>query len=133
MRLIGITMREFTHSPTSGVADTHDALSHHWGRFCAMAGLAWIPLPNRGEETLALATHLNLAGIILTGGGDVGKQPCRDSTEQVLLSWAQAAGRPVLGVSRLPIYSMCLGWTSYALRSPKTRSPKPHREMAAFQ
>lgn len=100
MRVIGITMREVAYAFPSGHVDPCDALSHSWGRFCSTVGLAWLPLPNRGEETLALVKHLDLAGIILTGGGDVGKQMRRDMTEQLLLTWAQKTGRPLLGVCR---------------------------------
>lgn len=95
--VLGVTMRLASHP---GTGDVRDALSHDWGRFLAAAGLAWLPLPNRGEETLALARELSLGGFIFSGGGDAGREPARDHTEALLFAHARAHGLPVLGVCR---------------------------------
>ena len=96
-RLIGVTMRLLRQQSTG---DMHDALSGDWGRFLAAAGLTWLPLPNCGAETAALARALNLGGCIFSGGGSVGEEPARDVTEGLLLQWAREKGLPVLGVCR---------------------------------
>lgn len=94
---VGVTMRLLTQA---GTGDVCDALSGDWGRFLAAAGLAWMPLPNRAQESLALARALNLTGFIFSGGGDAGREPARDATEALLLEHARNRGLPVLGVCR---------------------------------
>lgn len=95
--LIGITMRLLCQE---SIGDMHDALSQDWGRFMAAVGLRWVPLPNCGERTLALAVELGLGGFIFSGGGDAGHEPVRDTTERLLMHHAQAQGLPVLGICR---------------------------------
>lgn len=94
---IGVTQR-LLRQP--GTGDVHDALSQDWGRFLDAAGLAWLPLPNRGEESLALALALDLTGFLFSGGGEAGQEPVRDETEALLFAHARKQGLPVLGICR---------------------------------
>lgn len=94
---IGITQRLLTQPHTG---DVHNALSQDWQHFLAAVGLPWIPLPNGGAETLALAHTLKISGLIFSGGGEAGKEPTRDHTETLLWHWAQEGKLPVLGVCR---------------------------------
>jgi putative glutamine amidotransferase len=80
--------------------EARDALAHDWHRFLQVLGYVWLPLPNHPETALDLAAELDLAGLILTGGDDIGVFPERDETEAALLGWAKTRSRPVIGVCR---------------------------------
>ena len=45
-------------------------------------------------------TELNLKGLVLTGGEDIGKNKNRDQTEVNLLNWALKNSLPILGICR---------------------------------
>lgn len=97
MKILGISMR-VVQAPDG--KDVYDALSQDWGRFFAALGVPWIMLPNREQESVALAKHLDLTAIIFSGGGDVGEHSARDATEMALLHWAQDTHKPIIGICR---------------------------------
>jgi putative glutamine amidotransferase len=96
---IGLTMR--TMSPADYV-EPRDCLARDWGRFMAAAlpGVAWLPIPNLGDEAPAFAERWGLDGLLFTGGEDPGTNPVRDRTEAALLAWAMARPVGVFGVCR---------------------------------
>lgn len=96
-QLLGLTMRMLSQA---NIADTHDAVSQDWGCFLAAAGFAWLPIPNRGEESVLLAHRLGCTGFIFTGGGDPGSSSVRDVTEERLLVYARTRALPILGICR---------------------------------
>ncbi len=96
MRLIGITQR-------MAVADTgekRDCLAQDWYLFSRALGLCWVALPNDRESALFLAETLDLGGLILSGGEDIGVYPERDACELELTRWALREKRPILGICR---------------------------------
>ncbi|MFT5429431.1 MAG: gamma-glutamyl-gamma-aminobutyrate hydrolase PuuD [Myxococcota bacterium] len=84
--------------------ERRDALDQQWSAFFRAAGLMPILVPNQPELALSLVDDLGAAGVLLTGGNDLavygGDAPERDETERLLVEWALASGRPVLGVCR---------------------------------
>lgn len=106
---IGITMRVVE---AEGYREPRDALAQDWGTFMAKAlpDASWMPLPNLGAETVALAESWELNGLIFSGGNDLGQSPKRDETEEALLSWAQDKNVPAFGVCRgLQLFARHLG------------------------
>lgn len=95
--LIGITQRLAVDART---LERRDALAKDWETFFDALGVAWLPLPNIGEQITALAERCRLTGIILSGGEDKGIHPERDATETALLEWAAEKNIPVAGVCR---------------------------------
>lgn len=81
-----------------------DAIDVRWTRFLARCGLQPLYLPNAAAVAARLLDAVRPAGVVLTGGGSCsalsGKVDARDDTETVALSWADACGRPVVGVCR---------------------------------
>ena len=96
MRYIGLSQRVCV----SSYQEKRDCLAHDWSRFLAQARLCWIAIPNDRVEAVRIATDLNLCGLVLTGGDDLGIHPERDATENALLDWSKQHGRPVIGVCR---------------------------------
>lgn len=96
MSLIGITMRVSLAAHN----EVRDALAQDWSKFMQNFSTDWIPLPNRGSQITALAEHLQLSGLILSGGNSIGERQERDTTEIALLQWARERTIPVFGVCR---------------------------------
>lgn len=80
--------------------ERRDALDQRWWPFLATCGVLPVPVPNDAELAVALAERAGAAGLLLTGGNDIGTAPERDATERRLVAWAEARGLPVLGVCR---------------------------------
>ena len=80
--------------------ERRDALDQRWWPFLAACGVLPVPMPNEPELAVALAERVGAAGLLLTGGNDIGTAPERDDTERRLVDWAEARGLPVLGVCR---------------------------------
>ena len=101
MIAIGISQHE---SNLTSRCEMRDALDMRWSQLLKECGLAGVPLPNDYETALWLANHLNLHGIILTGGDNPlklgGTSNRRESCELALIEWARKRSRPVLGICR---------------------------------
>lgn len=101
VRLIGVTQRVVV-DPHHG--ERRDALDQRWPVLLAEAGLGAVSLPNTPELAIELASAVQVAGVLLTGGNDLaaygGDTPERDATEAALLAWARKRQLPVLGVCR---------------------------------
>ena len=101
MQAVAITQR-VSVVPTYG--ERRDCLDQAWTQFLAACGLLPVLLPNVTEAALALCDVAGVAGLVLTGGNDLGvlggDAPERDRVENALLDLAERRGLPVLGVCR---------------------------------
>jgi len=63
-----------------------------------------LPIPNNPNVAHALVRSTDPAGVLLTGGGEIGAlggaDSDRDKTEARLISWARENKKPVLGICR---------------------------------
>ncbi len=83
--------------------ETRDALDQRLTHWLFSAGYMPYPVPNVLLDINALAAWLDVlrpAGILLSGGNDLGQVGCRDRTEEVLLNYAQQHRLPLLGICR---------------------------------
>jgi gamma-glutamyl-gamma-aminobutyrate hydrolase PuuD len=101
MKAVAITQRV---SVVPAYAERRDCLDQAWTKFLTTCGLLPVLLPNVTEAALALCEAAGVAGLVLTGGNDLGvlggDAPERDAVENALLDLAQRRGLPVLGVCR---------------------------------
>lgn len=107
--LIAVSMRV---TEPSADAEVRDALSHDWLRFLDRFHVTPVLVPNSWADPGARLRQMEVSGLLLTNGNDVGLQPderwagsesvseARDRTEQALLAWAVERRMPVLGVCR---------------------------------
>lgn len=97
--LIAVTQRvdDYPDRP-----ERRDALDQALIRWLAAAGFTGMPVSNAwsSDELTAWLGALNPAGVVLSGGNDIGTCADRDTIEHELIDWAMAAGRPVLGICR---------------------------------
>lgn len=100
MRLLAISQRV---AVVEAYAERRDALDQRWAPFVERLGAVPLLVPNRAESARELCA-LDPAAVLLTGGNTLaaygGDAPERDATETLLLEWAIAKRRPVLGVCR---------------------------------
>lgn len=80
--------------------ERRDALDQRWSAFLAACGFVCVGLPNHPQNAAAFLEALDPAGVLLTGGGDLGDAPERDASEEITVAWALANRRPVYGVCR---------------------------------
>lgn len=97
MKLLALTQRGIVVPPHG---EKRDSLARDWYPFLKALGRPWLALPNEPASALGLARRLDVGGLILTGGEDLGQYPERDETEAALLAWCRQNSRPVLGVCR---------------------------------
>ena len=96
----------------SSYPETCDALSQDWVRF--LIGLRVTPLlvPNGLADPAQYCRQMNVQGVLLTSGNDIGLQPGeewlpsgsvaqdRDQTEEALIQYSVSSGTPLMGICR---------------------------------
>jgi len=92
--LILITQRE-----VKGEYRNSDALEQNYRDYFSKFGITTIPVPNN-PQLVESYFKLPVAGIILSGGNNLGKSPNRGATEKKLLDIAIQKNLPVLGICR---------------------------------
>lgn len=104
MKLIGITQRVEVFGQFK---ERRDCLDQRWAPLLTSLGYCPVPLANSVEDVAAYLETLQLAGVILSGGNDIGESdgatdvaPERDRFERRLLDVCSAKKLPVLGVCR---------------------------------
>jgi N5-(cytidine 5'-diphosphoramidyl)-L-glutamine hydrolase len=97
MKLL-LTSQRVVVDPQHG--ERRDALDQRWSAFLAACGFMGVGLPNHPQNAAAFVEALAPAGVLLTGGGDLGDAPERDASEEIAVAWALANRRPVYGVCR---------------------------------
>jgi gamma-glutamyl-gamma-aminobutyrate hydrolase PuuD len=83
--------------------ETRDALDQRLIQWLHKAGYMPYPVPNVLCDAEALVAWLDVlqpAGIVLSGGNDLGQVGPRDRTEEALLNYAQQHSLPLLGICR---------------------------------
>jgi putative glutamine amidotransferase len=98
VKLVAVTLRT---EPAQG--EIRDCLDQKWSAFLNKAGFTPLLVPNHPASLNALLT-LPLAGVLLTGGGDLeaygGAPHGREATEKKLFSFCREKKLPLLGVCR---------------------------------
>lgn len=107
--IIAVSMRV-----VAGAAEqeARDALSHDWLQFLDRFNVTPVLVPNSWVDPGERLQRVEVSGVLLTNGNDVGTQPgerwagsesvsdARDRTERALLAYAVKRRMPVLGVCR---------------------------------
>ena len=94
---IGISLRIVKNQ---NYEEKRDAISHDWSQFFEELNFIPILIPNTLSNIELFLEELQLDGIILSGGGDIGLDIERDETEKKLLQYGVKNNLPILGVCR---------------------------------
>ena len=80
--------------------ETRDALSHDWITLLEELNLIPIHIPNKLKNLDNFLEQIDLNGIILSGGDNIGKNKDRDQTETRLLAYSIEKKIPLIGICR---------------------------------
>ena len=94
---IGVSTR-IIHS--ENYIDDRDALSHDWASLLEKISIIPILIPNSLLEIEEFLDEIELDGIILSGGDNIGEFPLRDKNENKIMEYAINKKIPIFGVCR---------------------------------
>ena len=94
---IGITLRVVKSSTYN---EKRDALSQDWPTFLEKIDIIPIYLPNSYSNIKSYFEELDLSGIIISGGDNIGDDSERDDTEKKLIEFCIQSKKPIFGVCR---------------------------------
>ena len=94
---IGISLRVVEEKKYN---EKRDALSQDWTNFLEEIDLLPIFIPNTLENVKSFLSNLEIDGIILSGGDNIGEHPERDKTEKVIIDFGIENKIPIFGVCR---------------------------------
>jgi N5-(cytidine 5'-diphosphoramidyl)-L-glutamine hydrolase len=94
---IGISSRIVT---APNYDEKRDALSHDWAKFLESMDFLPIIIPNNLSNVKQFLTNVQVDGIILSGGDNIGEFPKRDKTEKGLIKYGIINNIPIFGVCR---------------------------------
>ena len=97
MKKIGISLRVETIEKYN---EKRDQISQEWTVFLQKLDLMPILIPNNLSDVKEFIKILELDGIILSGGDNIGDFPERDETEKNILEIAINNSIPILGICR---------------------------------
>ena len=80
--------------------ESRDAIGHDWAQFLEKIELVPIFIPNNLENTSKFLNDVEIEGLIISGGDNLGDYPQRDSTEKSLLEYGIKNKIPIFGVCR---------------------------------
>jgi len=94
---IGISLR-VTNAPNYN--EKRDSLSQDWPKFLESSNLIPIYIPNTLENVFSFLENIQINGLILSGGDNIGDNPERDKTEKKIINFGIEHNIPIFGVCR---------------------------------
>jgi len=85
---------------TENYKETRDALSQEWPKILESLGFVPIFIPNNLSDVRSFLTGMNVDGLILSGGDNIGETPERDKTENEIIQFSLDSKLPIFGVCR---------------------------------
>ena len=94
---IGISLRI---TEATNYTEKRDSLSHDWAEFLESIDVLPIMIPNSIYNIDEFLENLDLDGLILSGGDNIGDDEKRDNSEKKILEFGIAKKLPIFGVCR---------------------------------
>jgi putative glutamine amidotransferase len=94
---IGISLRI---TEASNYTEKRDSLSHDWAQFLEDIDIVPILIPNTISNINEFLENLDLDGLILSGGDNIGDDQKRDQTENKIINFGLSNKLPIFGVCR---------------------------------
>jgi N5-(cytidine 5'-diphosphoramidyl)-L-glutamine hydrolase len=97
VKKIGITTRIVN---AQGYEEKRDALSQDWVKFLEIENIIPILIPNNLSDISSYLEEMNIDGVILSGGDNIGDNKDRDDTEKQIIQFGIEWKLPIFGVCR---------------------------------
>ena len=94
---IGVSLRIVN---AQNYEEERDALSHDWTSLLEDLGFISVHIPNTLKNLDSFLDEMDLDGIVLSGGDNIGENKKRDETENKILNYALEKKIPIIGVCR---------------------------------
>ena len=94
---IGVSLRIVN---AQNYEEERDALSHDWTSLLEDLGFISVHIPNTLKNLDSFLDVMNLDGIVLSGGDNIGDNKKRDETENKILNYALERKIPIIGICR---------------------------------
>ena len=94
---IGVSLRIVN---AQNYEEERDALSHDWTSLLEDLGFISVHIPNTLKNLESFLDEMNLDGIVLSGGDNIGENKKRDETENKILNYALERKIPIIGICR---------------------------------
>lgn len=94
---IGITLRIVN---AENYSEKRDALSHDWPEFFEKMDFYPIYIPNTLSNLEKFLDEMQVDGLVISGGDNIGDDPARDKTEKIVIEFALKNEIPILGICR---------------------------------
>ena len=94
---IGVSLRIVN---AQNYEEERDALSHDWTSLLEDLGFISVHIPNTLKNLDSFLDEMNLDGIVLSGGDNIGDNKKRDETENKILNYALERKIPIIGICR---------------------------------
>ena len=94
---IGISLRVVENTDYN---EKRDALSQDWSKFFEKLEINPLLIPNTIKNISSFLEDMDVHGLILSGGDNIGDNPNRDETEQKIIDYSFAKKIPLIGICR---------------------------------
>ena len=94
---IGISLRVVENTDYN---EKRDALSQDWPKFFEKLEINPLLIPNTIKNISSFLEDMDVHGLILSGGDNIGDNPNRDETEQKIIDYSFAKKIPLIGICR---------------------------------
>ena len=114
---IGISLRVVE---STNYNEKRDALSQDWSIFFEKLGINPLLIPNTMKNVLSFLEDMQVQGLILSGGDNIGDSHDRDETEQKIINYSLEKKIPLIGICRgMQVINTFFGGTIETLENSK--------------
>tara|TARA_Y100000310_G_scaffold51473_1_gene47432 strand:- start:1432 stop:2076 length:645 start_codon:yes stop_codon:yes gene_type:complete len=114
---IGISLRVVE---STNYNEKRDALSQDWSIFFEKLGINPLLIPNTMKNVLSFLEDMQVQGLILSGGDNIGDSQDRDETEQKIINYSLEKKIPLIGICRgMQVINTFFGGTIETLENSK--------------
>ena len=94
---IGISLRVVDNTDYN---EKRDALSQDWSQFFEKLGINPLLIPNTIKDISSFLEDMQVEGLFLSGGDNIGDNQDRDETEQKIINYCLEKKIPLIGICR---------------------------------
>lgn len=114
---IGISLRVVESTDYN---EKRDALSQDWPKFFEKLGINPLLIPNTTKNVSSFLDDMQVQGLILSGGDNIGDSQDRDKTEQKIINYCFGKKIPLIGICRgMQVINTFFGGTIETLENSK--------------